>query len=391
MTTTMPRPRPPYLLREKTRHDKVVWYVRRGDGPRIRLREPYDTPAFWREYRAAIEGKPALPKPDLTTGTIAWLVERYVGSAQWSEELSAATRAQRHGLLKAMVTIAGHERADAINKRSIQEGMDRRKAKPHGANNWLKTMRGLFAWAVDREYLTTDPTRGVKLMAGPNDRVGFHIWTDDELARFEAKWKLGTRERLAFDLLLYTGLRRGDAVRVGRPHLRNDLLRVTTEKTGQIVTIRILPALAASIAASPTGELTFIAGERGGPMTKESFGNWFREACRLAGCPGAAHGLRKAGAGRAAEDGATEAELNAWYGWADGSRESATYVRGANRTKLAENLATRIAERMSPAPSDPVRGGSEKSKQDQGLGIRLAPRVGLEPTTKRLTVACSTN
>ncbi|WP_197031026.1 hypothetical protein [Methylobacterium sp. 10] len=161
------------------------------------------------------------------------MVDRYVNSAQWSEGLSGATRAQRHGLLQAMVAIAGNERLADINRRSIQEGMDRRKEKPHGANDWLKTMRGLFGWAVDREFIPADPTRGVTLLAGVNDRNGFHTWTDEEVARFEARWKLGTRERLALDLLLYTGLRRGDAARVGRPHVRNGVLRVTTEKTGR--------------------------------------------------------------------------------------------------------------------------------------------------------------
>ena len=101
----------------------------------------------------------------------------------------------------------------------------------------------------------------------------FHTWTKEELACFEAHWPVGTRECLALDILLYTGLRRGDAARLGRPHVRDGVARILTEKTSQEVTIRILPPLAASIAASPTGDLTFIAGERGRPMIKESFGN----------------------------------------------------------------------------------------------------------------------
>ena len=389
--TPMPRPRPPHLNRETTRHGTVVWYVRRGDGPRIRIRGEYGSPAFQAAYEAAVRGRPAPEAKPSTVGTVAWLVERYLTSRQWSEELSAATRAQRHGLLKAMVEIAGHERADAITRRAIQEGMDRRKAKPHGANNWLKTMRGLFAWAVDSEMVPADPTRGVKLMSGANDRNGFHTWTEEEVARFEAHWPVGTRERLALDILLSTGLRRGDAARLGRPHVRNGIARIVTEKTSQEVTIRILPPLAASIDASPTGDLTFIAGERSRPMTKESFGNWFRDACVAAGVPRRAHGLRKAGARRAAESGATEAELNAWFGWADGSRESATYVRGANRAKLAERIAGRWTDDAIPAPSDPVRGSALKAQHSQDVGKLLAPRAGLEPATKRLTVACSTN
>lgn len=353
----MPRPRPLHLRHETTRHGDKVWYVRRGEGPRIRLREPFGTKGFWQEYERAVRGQtpePAAAKATIV-GSLGWLIDAYMASAQWTQELSAATRSQRSGLLKETKASAGHERADAINKLAIQHGMDRRAARPHGANNWLKTMRGLFGWAVAREHVPADPTRSVKLLQGANDRNGFHTWTEEEVARFEARWPLGTRERLALDLLLYTGLRRGDAARLGRPHVRAGLIRIATEKTSQEVTIRILPPLAASIAAAPTGELTFIASERGRPMTKESFGNWFRDACATAGVPGRAHGLRKAGARRAAEAGATEAELNAWFGWAEGSRESATYVRGANRAKLASNLADRFMQDRDAPPPIQVR------------------------------------
>jgi len=387
----MPRPRPKHLHRETTRHGETVWYFRRGSGPRIRLRAAYGTKAFVAEYEAALAGQPAPVAKGVTVGTMSWLIGRYMVSAHWTEALSTATRAQRSGILKETVRIAGTEPIKAISARAIREGLDRRAARPHGANNWLKTMRGLFAFAVEREYLQADPTRGVKLLSGPNDRNGFHTWTEDEVARFEVRWPLGTRERLALDLLLYTGLRRGDAARVGRPHVRDGRIRIQTEKTGQDVTIRILPPLAASIAASPVGELTFITGERGRPMTKESFGNWFRDACAKAGVPGRAHGLRKAGARRAAESGATEAELNAWFGWAEGSRESATYVRGANRTKLAERIADRWNGDAIPAPQHPVREREQKSSKVQGVAGVMAPRAGLEPATRRLTVACSTN
>ena len=192
---------------------------------RLKHRAAYGTKAFVAEYEAALAGQPAPVAKGVTVGTMSWLIGRYMVSAHWTEALSTATRAQRSGILKETVRIAGTEPIEAISARAIREGLDRRAARPHGANNWLKTMRGLFAFAVEREYLQADPTRGVKLLGGPNDRNGFHTWTEDEVARFEVRWPLGTRERLALDLLLYTGLRRGDAARVGRPHVRNGRIR----------------------------------------------------------------------------------------------------------------------------------------------------------------------
>jgi integrase len=92
--------------------------------------------------------------------------------------------------------------------------------------------------------------------------------------------------------------------------------------------------LARSIASVPTGDLSFIAGERGKPMAKESFGNWFRETCKAAGVPGSAHGLRKAGATRAAENGATQAQLKAMFGWTDDNMPS-LYTKTADRARMA--------------------------------------------------------
>jgi integrase len=77
------------------------------------------------------------------------------------------------------------------------------------------------------------------------------------------------------------------------------------------------------------------------PMKKESFGTWFRTACRQAGISKSAHGLRKTGATRAANNGATEAQFEAFFGWRGGGMAS-LYTREANRTKLARDTAAML-------------------------------------------------
>jgi integrase len=64
-------------------------------------------------------------------------------------------------------------------------------------------------------------------------------------------------------VLIYTGLRRGDAVKLGRQHIRDDIATVKTEKTDTEVTLPILPVLANTLAGGPCGDLTFIVGESG--------------------------------------------------------------------------------------------------------------------------------
>jgi integrase len=343
----MPRPRPPHLHREETRHGVVCWYVRRKHGPRIRLRAEYGSDEFWREYRAALEGVPAgAARAKGKPQTLSWGLERYRQSPAWAA-LALATRRQRENIYRQVVASAGDDALLDIDTQSIRDGRDRRAAKPHSANNFIKAMRGFFGWASDPDagnLVPEDPTKGVRLLEGPNDDIGHHTWTDDEIARFEARWPIGTRERLAFDLLLYTGLRRGDVVRLGRQHVRDGVITLRTEKKAGagVVHPPVLPVLGATIAATKTGALTFLVTERGAPFVKEGFGNWFGDACRKAGVPGSAHGLRKAGATRCAENGATVNQLMALFGWST-PKMAMHYTAAADRKRLAQSAGRLLA------------------------------------------------
>ena len=303
---SMPRPRPPHLHRQVTQHGKVVWYVRIGKGPRTRVRAAFGTPEFDAEYQAALAGNPRAAKTGAAAGTLAWLIERYRETTAWTD-LSLATRRNRENHFKQVIKTAGQQPIRAITQAVITAGRDRRAATPAQARNFLDAMRGLCKWAKEAKHVTIDPTvdvRNPKRKKGP----GFPIWTETDVERYCARWPLGTKERLWFVLLLNTGLRRGDAVRLGRQHLRDGVLTIRTEKTGTEVYFDIskLPQLREAIEHGPTGDLTFICGANGKPLTKESFGNAFTEACLAAGVEKSAHGLRKLAATRDAESGATE-------------------------------------------------------------------------------------
>ncbi len=347
----MPRLRPPFLVRDVSRHGQVRWYFRK-DGHKTRLPDAYGSKEFMAAYDAALSGKPlpAVLKPG--AASLAWLVARYQDSAAWAA-LSTATRRQRGNILKHIIETAGQAPFASIDRKTIVAGRERRKDTPAAARHFIDTMRGLFRWAVDAELAEADPTRDVKAPKKATD--GHHTWTDEEVAQFENRHPLGSRERLAFDLLLYTGLRRSDAVTAGRQHVKGGVLTLRTAKTGEVVSIPVLPALLASIAAGPCGDLAFIVGERGRPMTKESFGNWFRRVCNAAGLSHcSAHGLRKVGATRAAEAGATVAQLEAMFGWRGGGMAS-LYTRKANRVKLAQSGFETLL-------SHPASGGTLKPK-----------------------------
>ena len=141
-------------------------------------------------------------------------------------------------------------------------------------------------------------------------------------------------------------------MRLGRQHVRNGVATIKTEKTDTEVTLPILPVLAETLRAGPCGDLTFIVGATSHPLDKRSFGNQFRKACRAAGVNRSAHGLRKIAATRAANAGATVAELEAIFGWS-GGRMASLYTRTADRRQLARRAMHKLAndERTSiPSP-----------------------------------------
>lgn len=339
----MPRPRPPHLHRESTRHGKTVWYVRVGKGPRVRLRAEFGSPEFDTEYQAAVTGKPRPSKGAPAAGTLAWLLERYRETNAWTT-LALATRRQRENIFVHVIASAGQKPFNRITPETIAEARDRRLGAPTQARHFLDAMRGLFRWAIEAKLVKSDSTVSVKnpkRKKGP----GFKMWTEDEMTAYELRWPLGTRQRVWLDVIAYTGLRRGDLVRIGRQHVRNGVATLKTEKGGFTVTVTlpILPVLAATLAIGPCGALAFIVGEKGRPLTKESFGNAFKEACMAAGVPGSAHGVRKIAATRAAENGATVSELEAIFGWHGGTMAS-HYTREANRVRLAKDSMHKLAK-----------------------------------------------
>ena len=341
----MPHPRMLHLHREVTRHGKVAWYARIGGssrGPRVRLRADFGTAEFWAEYQSALGSAPRQPAA-LHEGTLAWLIERYREKTAWTH-LSAATRRRRENIFLHVVETAGAQPVAKITTATMMAARDRRSTTPAQAKHFLAAMRGLFRWAVKAKHVRSDPTVGVDNLPLPKSD-GFIPWTEEDVAAYEKRWLIGTRQRVWLDVLLYTGLRRGDAVRFGKQHVKNGVGTIKTEKTDTVVTLPILPVLAETLAAGPCGDLTFIAGGRGRPLTKESFGNLFRKACRDAGVLGSAHGVRKIAATRAANAGATVAELEAIFGWQGGTM-AALYTRAADRRRLAQGAM----HKLGPAP-----------------------------------------
>jgi integrase len=336
-----------YTRSYRDRHGKLRIEYRRA-GKTITLRGSPGTLEFQQSYdgaRAIFEGQAASGK--VTRGTLRWLCCEYYKSAEFHQLAPNTQRARRlvfEGILNEAISpntalLFADCPVGKFGHQHVRVLRDRKKEYPEAANIRLKALRGLFNWATDNGTVGVklNPARDVPRLKVRED--GYHSWTEQERSKFEERHAIGSKARLAYALLFHTGQRRSDVVRFGR-HVHAGKLRFTQQKNRRrkpiTLELPILAQLQQVIDASPVGDLTFLVSDHGKPFTEAGFGNWFREKCNEAGlrqCT--AHGLRKAAATVAAENGATAHELMAIFGWLS-LKEAERYTRGAERKKLAE-------------------------------------------------------
>jgi integrase len=276
-------------------------------------------------------------------------------------KLAPSTQSTYRGIIDRLCEADGDKPVAGLKRWHIVNMMDRRS----GANGLLKMLRVLMKHAVDTGLRQDNPARDIASVNTKTD--GFHSWTEDEIAQFEAQHPIGSRARLAFALLLYTGQRRSDVVKMGRQHIRNGMLHVKQTKTGAELWIPVTPELQQIIDASPVNQLTFIMTELGKPFQTNSFSNWFRLRCDEAGLPHcSAHGLRKACARRLADAGCTQHEIAAITGHAS-LREVERYTKAADQKRLAAAAMRKMENEtcsgsVNPALSNPTRLSTRQTK-----------------------------
>lgn len=337
-----------YLVRDTDRHGRTRLYLRRKGRLKVALTAPPGSALFLEQYRQALAGavSPAAPSTRRSiAGSLRHLCELYYGTAEF-KRLDARTRKVRRAILEGLCVDHGDNPVSVLETRHVRALRDEKAELPEAANARVKALRQVFKWAADVGHATTNPARDVPYIRSGSD--GFHTWTIEQVLQYERRHKHGTMGRLALDTLLCTGGRRSDAVRLGPQMERaNGTELHFTEFKGRgrkakHREIPILPRLRLSIDAtkretprSTVAAVTYLATSFGKPFTANGFGNWFKKRCREAGLPDcSAHGLRKAGATIAVENGATEHELMAIYGW-ETTKQAGVYTRKANRRKLA--------------------------------------------------------
>jgi integrase len=321
-------------------------YFRRRGFERARLPGLPGSAEFMAAYQQALA---SAPEPIGATrskpGSVNAAVASYFGASEF-RALAPSSQQVRRAVLEAFRREHGDMPIRFMPRKFVEALLD--GMTPTAARNWFKAIRALVGHCINAGMLRDDPTLGIKLRP---TKGSFHTWTEDEIAQFEVAFPIGSRERLALALGLYSGQRRGDVVAMGRQHIRNGLLHVTQRKTGKALAIPVHPDLQAVLATVPATQMTFLMTLRGKPFDPHAFTPWFGEACDKAGLPSACtfHGLRKAACRRLAEAGCTVHEIAAISGHAT-LKEVERYTKAADQQRLAQAAMTRTMAAQMEQP-----------------------------------------
>lgn len=373
--------KPKFINEYLDRHGRPRIYLRKPGQKQISLPTPLYSEAFWTAYRAAMVGEPekvARVKP----GSIAAAVNGYYGSIEF-KSLAGSTQAVYRGVLDRFAASKyGAGPIARMEAKHVNSIIDEMASTPAAASNFRKRLSAVMDYAISAGMRTDNPVKDAKRIRYESD--GHRTWSEEDIAAFRKKWKIGTPERLAMEVLLHTGLRRSDAVRVGWKHVAGGRIEITAQKTGAELSIPIRAELMSYIKTCPKDGDAFIAKTGGAARSEKAFSAYISEAAAKADLPegSSPHGLRKAACRRLAEAGCSARQIMAITGHTD-IREVERYCREAEKKLLADAAIAKLDDRfdVQKLPNQPdelgnnddnplnfiAEKGAWRSRQDSNL------------------------
>lgn len=312
------------------RTGKLRRYFRKGE-VRGTLPGEVGSAEFMATYQKLLGNEPV--RTTKISGSLGLLVTEFYASRAF-KNLKASSQRTYKSALEPLVASHGHRTAKVTHKQAAKLIADIGERKPAMANLTKRVLQAVYKYAVKNSWVDANPIIGIDAF-----KTGtHHTWTEGELQGFEKRWPIGTRERLAYTLLLYTTQRGGDVTRMNRADLMNGELHVIQEKTGVELYLPFVPEIQRALAAYPAKGLTLFGQINGKPMTRPGLTKFMKVAAKKAGLPPKCvpHGLRKAGMRRLAEAGKSVNQIAAVSGHKS-LREVQRYTDAADQRQLARD------------------------------------------------------
>lgn len=338
------------------RHGKLRARFRKSGHKPMYMRTLPDQPGFEAEYKALQKGE-AIEIVRHPAGSVHDLCVRFYESGDFKGKGTAETRARRRGIIESFRELTGNDKVSDFSFEHIEAILFARTEKrlvgkrvvggQVAARNLRKQIRRLFAFAVKLKWIPTNPVDEAEKI-GKARLTGYYTWTEADIALYQKRHPIGTKARLALEIILWTGQRRGDARLFGPRHIVRGKINFTAGKTKADLWLPVARDLRAAIDACPSvGITSFVVTDYGQPFTRDGWGNKMREWCDQADLPKCtSHGLRKAISRRMAQARLTDAQMMSVGGWKN-STEVRTYTEAADQEELAEGAMHSIDERYS--------------------------------------------
>ncbi|RLP22005.1 hypothetical protein D8676_26395 [Mesorhizobium sp. YM1C-6-2] len=303
----------------------------------------------------------------LKPGSVEAAVHGYYGSLEF-KNLADSTQAVYRGILDRFVEKHGKGPIAGLQAKHVNTIIDDMASTPAAASNFRKRLSAVMDYAVSVGMRTDNPVVAAKRVKYKS--TGHRTWSEEDIAAFRKRWGAAEPQRLAMEVLLHTGLRRSDAVRLGWHHASNGAFYITAKKTGAELHIPIHAELARFLKSCPSEGGTFIAKSNAAARSEKAFSAYISDAAAKAGLPpkSSPHGLRKAACRRLAEAGCSALEIMSITGHTD-IREIERYCREAARKQLSAAAMEKLERGFDvelPNPSE------ELGKNDDNALISLA-------------------
>lgn len=222
-----------------------------------RMYEKPGTAEFAAEYALLMRGKPPAPKR-----TVKGLIQKYVSDPGWPE-LAYNTRKSYGRHFKYLEKVAGHVDPATLKTADIYEMRDALRDTPTDANRKIGALSTLLNYGRRIGWVDRNVAEKIEKLKGK--RPEREPWPADKIAAFRKA--ADPLPRLIFEMLLGTGQRIGDVLKMRWSDIEDGGIWVRQQKTGQGIFVPLTDALAEAIDRTSRQGETIIAQPNGKPVS----------------------------------------------------------------------------------------------------------------------------
>ena len=226
-------------------------------GKTERIHSKPGTAEFAAEYALLMRGKPPTPKR-----TIKGLIQKYLQGESWPG-LATNTRKSYLRHFRYLEEVAGHVDPATLRTSHIYEMRDALRETPTDANRKIGALSTLLSHAVRMGWMDRNPALGVANLKGK--RPPREPWPEAMIEDFRKA--AGPLPRLIFEMLLGTGQRIGDVLKMRWDEIEDGGIWIRQQKTDTGIFVPFTDDLATILDATTRLGQTIIAQPNGKPAS----------------------------------------------------------------------------------------------------------------------------